>query len=807
MDIMAESDSEQELAYPMMPLRDIVIFPYMVAPLVVGRERSIKALEEAMAKRSEIFLVTQKDAAEDDPTEESVHAVGTVATVMQLLRLPDGTIKALVEGKRRGRIIRHLPNPDYFVVQLASGEAEDEGGLEATAYVREIQASFKEYVKYNKKVPAEVIKSLSRIERPAKFVDVLAAHLPLNVQEKQGILANFSVVQRLEQVLSLIHKEIEISELEEAIRARVKKKMDKTQKDYFLAEQLRAIQKEMGASEDASSELESLDKAIQEKNLPEAARTKLEQEFKKLKMMPAMSAEATVVRNYIDCILSLPWKEKTEEKIDILEAEEILAQDHHGLLKPKERILEYLAVQAQVEKIKGPILCLVGPPGVGKTSLCKSLARAMGRKFVRLSLGGVRDEAEIRGHRRTYIGALPGKIIQSMQKAKVVNPVICLDEVDKMSMDFRGDPSSALLEVLDPEQNAAFNDHYLDLDYDLSGVFFVTTANNLHAIPAPLQDRMEVIKLNGYTEEDKLNIAQGFLVPKQLTANGFGPEDITFNDAAILEIIRRYTREAGVRNLERSIASVCRKVARDRQKKKTEKRYRLNDAAIAKYLGGVRYRFGLAEERDKIGLTTGLAWTEVGGELLQIETALMPGKGNLTVTGKLGDVMQESAQAALSYVRTRALQLGLLPDFYQKLDIHIHVPEGAIPKDGPSAGITMATSMVSALLKLPVRRDIAMTGEITLRGRVLPIGGLTEKLLAARRGNIKHVLIPRENEADLNEIPGKILKGLTVELVEHVDEVLAKALVLKEGDILFKEIPFGGFGVEGDVLSSGNVAH
>ncbi len=803
---MVESDSEQKIAYPMMPLRDIVIFPYMVAPLVVGRERSIKALEEAMAKRSEIFLVTQKDAAEDDPTEESVHAVGTVATVMQLLRLPDGTIKALVEGKRRGRIIKHLPNPDYFVVQLDGEEAEDEGGLEATAYVREIQASFKEYVKYNKKVPAEVIKSLSRIERPAKFVDVLAAHLPLNVQEKQGILENFPVVARLEQVLALIHKEIEISELEEVIRARVKKKMDKTQKDYFLTEQLRAIQKEMGSAEDASSEHEVLDKVIQEKNLPEAARAKLEQEFKKLKMMPAMSAEATVVRNYIDCILSLPWQEKTEEKIDILEAEAILAQDHHGLLKPKERILEYLAVQAQVEKIKGPILCLVGPPGVGKTSLCKSLARAMGRKFVRLSLGGVRDEAEIRGHRRTYIGALPGKIIQSMQKAKVVNPVICLDEVDKMSMDFRGDPSSALLEVLDPEQNVAFNDHYLDLDYDLSGVFFVTTANNLHAIPAPLQDRMEIIKLNGYTEEDKLHIAQGFLVPKQLDANGFGPEDITFNDGAILEIIRRYTREAGVRNLERSIASVCRKVARDRQKKKTDKRYRLNDVAIAKYLGGVRYRFGLAEERDKIGLTTGLAWTEVGGELLQIETALMPGKGNLTVTGKLGDVMQESAQAALSYVRTRALQLGLLPDFYQKLDIHIHVPEGAIPKDGPSAGITMATSMVSALLKLPVRRDIAMTGEITLRGRILPIGGLTEKLLAARRGNIKHVLIPRENEADLNEIPAKILKGLSVELVEHVDEVLSKALVLQKGEVLFKDIPFGDFGVEG-VLPSNNVAH
>jgi len=803
---MAEFDTEQKNIYPMMPLRDIVVFPHMVAPLVVGRERSIKALEEAMAKRSEIFLSTQKDASEDDPTEESVHVVGTVATVMQLLRLPDGTIKALVEGKRRARIVRHLPSPDYFVVQVQEEPVREDGGAEAIAFVREIQTRFKEYVKYNKKVPGEVIKSLARIESPAKFVDVLAAHLPLSVEEKQKILECFGVLDRLEQVLALIHKEIEIAELEETIRSRVKKKIDKTQRDYYLAEQIRAIQKEMGTSEDGTSEVDELERAIREKNLPEAARAKLEQEFKKLKMMPAMSAEATVVRNYIDCILSLPWREKTEEKIDIGEAERILEQDHYGLLKPKERILEYLAVQAQVEKIKGPILCLVGPPGVGKTSLCKSVARAMGRKFVRLSLGGVRDEAEIRGHRRTYIGAMPGKIIQSMQKAKVVNPVVCLDEVDKMSMDFRGDPSAALLEVLDPEQNNSFNDHYLDLDYDLSGVFFVTTANNLHSIPAPLQDRMEVIKLNGYTEEDKLNIAQGFLIPKQLEANGFGPADIVFSDGAVLEVVRRYTREAGVRNLERNIASICRKIARDRLKKKSSKRYRLNEAAIARYLGAPRYRFGLAEEKDKVGLTTGLAWTEVGGELLQIETALMPGKGKLTVTGKLGDVMQESAQAALSYVRTRALQLGLLPDFYQKLDIHIHVPEGAIPKDGPSAGITMATSMVSALLKIPVRRDIAMTGEITLRGRVLPIGGLTEKLLAARRGNIKHVLIPKENERDLSEIPAKILKDLSVQLVEHVDEVLEKALVLKEGEQLFRDIPIENLGVEG-LLSSSNVAH
>ncbi|HIJ79407.1 MAG: endopeptidase La, partial [Desulfobulbaceae bacterium] len=703
---MALIDNEQHI-YPMMPLRDIVVFPHMVAPLVIGRDKSIKALEEAMAKRSEIFLSTQKDAGEDDPSEDGVHVVGTVASVMQLLRLPDGTIKALVEGKRRARIIKHLPSADYFVVQVEEGIEDLALGAESEAFVREIKATFKEYVKYNKKVPAEVVKSLARIENHAKFIDVLAAHLPLPVEEKQEILETFSLVERLEHVLELLHKEIEIAQLEEGIRARVKRKMDKTQKDYYLAEQLRAIQSEMGSSGDGSSEVDELEKSINEKNLPEAAKNKVEQEIKKLRMMPAMSAEATVVRNYIDCILSLPWHEKTEGNLDIEEAETFLEEDHYGLLKPKERILEYLAVQSQVEKIKGPILCLVGPPGVGKTSLCKSVARAMGRTFVRLSLGGVRDEAEIRGHRRTYIGALPGKIIQSVQKAKVINPVICLDEVDKMSMDFRGDPSSALLEVLDPEQNNSFNDHYLDLDFDLSNVFFITTANNLHAIPAPLQDRMEVIRLNGYTEEDKLKIAQGFLVPKQLEINGFAPGVITFNDASLLEIVRRYTREAGVRNLEREIAAICRKVARDRLKKKVEKKYRITEASIAKYLGQPKRRFGLAEETDKVGLATGLAWTEVGGELLQIETALMPGKGHLLVTGKLGDVMQESAQAALSYVRTRALRLGLAPDFYQKLDIHIHVPEGAIPKDGPSAGITMATSMVSALLNLPIRHNLA----------------------------------------------------------------------------------------------------
>jgi ATP-dependent Lon protease len=652
-----------------------------------------------------------------------------------------------------------------------------------------------------------VLKSLGAITDPSRVVDVSVSHLPLQTKEKQVILEVFSVLERLKSTLEFIQREIEIAKLEQTIRTRVKSKMEKTQKDYYLNEQMRVIQQEMGGGEEDGSGLAELEKAIENKKLPKHVSAKVTQEFKKLKFMQPMSAEATVVRNYIDTILNLPWYEKTNSKIDINEAEAILEEDHYGLIKPKERIIEYLAVQAQVKKIKGPILCLVGPPGVGKTSLCKSIARAMDRKYIRLSLGGVRDEAEIRGHRRTYIGALPGKILQSMQKAKVINPLFCLDEVDKMSMDFRGDPAAALLEVLDPEQNHSFNDHYLDLDYDLSDIFFVTTANNLHSIPPPLQDRMEIIKLDGYTEEDKLKIAQGFLIPKQLETNGFMPDDITFNVRSIHEINRRYTREAGVRSLERNIASVCRKVARERLKKnETDKKYRITAKTIHRYLGIPRFRFGLAEEKDEVGLSTGLAWTEVGGELLQIETTLMPGKGKLTITGKLGDVMQESAQAALSYVRSRALRLGLLPDFYQKLDIHVHVPEGAIPKDGPSAGITMATSMVSALLKIPVRRDIAMTGEITLRGRVLPIGGLTEKLLAARRGNIKHVLIPMENERNLKEVPIRVRKLLKIELVEHMDEVLRKALVLKAGTSLFTEVPIES--VSADITASlHNVPH
>ncbi|MFH7324892.1 endopeptidase La [Desulfurivibrio sp. C05AmB] len=773
--------------YPLMPLRDIVLFPYMVAPLVVGRERSIKALEEAMNARSEIFLAAQKDAAEEDPEEDDVHEVGTVAVVMQLLRLPDGTIKALVEGKRRARVISHLPHAGIFMVAVEELPDQADSSPESLAFMRELRLTFQDYTQHYKRVPAEVVKSLARINDPAKFVDVLVAHLPVGTEEKQRVLATLSLAERFELVLRLLHQEIQIAQLEENIRGRVKKKMDKTQKDYYLAEQMRIIQKEMGVKDETAAGLADLDKRIREKKLPQAAREKVEHEHKKLKQMPAMSAEATVVRNYIDCILSLPWQEKSDSRLDLELAERILDEDHYGLSKPKERILEYLAVKARVEKLKGPILCLVGPPGVGKTSICKSVARSMGRRFERLSLGGIRDEAEIRGHRRTYIGAMPGKILRAMQKAKVANPVLCLDEVDKMSMDFRGDPSAALLEVLDPEQNVAFSDHYLDLEYDLSDVFFITTANTLAGIPAPLQDRMEIIRINGYTEEDKVGIAQGFLVPKQLEANGFAAGDIVFSAPALREIIRRYTREAGVRNLERSIAAICRKVARDRLKhSKSEKKYRLTPAAVARYLGVAKFRFGLAEEEDRVGLATGLAWTEVGGELLQIETALMPGKGKLTVTGKLGEVMQESAQAALSYVRTRARCLNLAPDFYQKLDIHVHVPEGAIPKDGPSAGITMATSLVSALLQLPVRRDLAMTGEITLRGRILPIGGLVEKLLAAKRGNIRRILIPKENERNLAEIPAKILKDLQIEPVDNVDQVLERALVLPAGETLFR---------------------
>ena len=779
--------------YPLMPLRDIVLFPGMVAPLVVGRRKSILALEAAMENRSPIFLVTQKDAKVDEPGQRHLYSVGTLAAVMQLLRLPDGTIKALVEGKRRALVVGAfeggVDEDSFYSVRLVEALDTDVNRADVPAYVRELQKTFDQYALVNKKMPREVLKSITSLEDPSRMVDLVSSHIQLNTEEKQSILELVSLPQRIARVLEILYREMELSEMERDIHAKVKKKMGATQRNYYLSEKMRVIQEEMGPGE-GGDDLGEVQQAIDKKHLPKLVREKVIKEFKKLRQMPPMSAETTVVRNYIDTILSLPWRKKSRSKIDIERAETVLNEDHFGLEKPKERILEYLAVQAQVKKIKGPILCLVGPPGVGKTSVCKSIARAIGRQFVRLSLGGVRDEAEIRGHRRTYIGAMPGKILLSMQRAGVINPVFCLDEVDKMSVDFRGDPSSALLEVLDPEQNDSFNDHYLDVDYDLSEVFFITTANNLHGIPAPLQDRMEIIHLSGYTEEEKLHIATDFLLPKQLEANGFKPDEIQLNDKAILDIIRSYTREAGVRSLERTIASICRKVARERLKnREPRKRYRISSQAVDKYLGVPKYRFGLAEERDEIGLATGMAWTEVGGELLQIEATLMPGSGKLTITGKLGDVMQESAQAAMSYVRSRAVRLGIDSDFYQKIDIHVHVPEGAIPKDGPSAGITIATAIVSAILKLPVDRTLAMTGEITLRGRVLPIGGLTEKLLAAKRGNMTNVLIPRENERNLRDVPQKIRNSLTIELVDNVDEVLHRALIVKEGDVLFKDVP------------------
>jgi ATP-dependent Lon protease len=779
--------------YPLMPLRDIVLFPGMVAPLVVGRKKSIMALEAAMENRSLIFLVTQKDARVDEPDQDHLYALGTLASVMQLLRLPDGTIKALVEGKRRAIIVGPFEGGEredsFYSVRLVEAPDTEIDREDVPAYLRELRKAFDLYTQANKKLPREVLKSITALEDPARMVDLITSHIQLRTEEKQSILELVSLPQRIAKVLEILYREMELSEMEKDIHAQVKKKMGVTQRNYYLSEKMRVIQEEMGQGE-GGDDLAELQQAIDKKRLPKAVKEKVGKEFKKLRQMPPMSAETTVVRNYIDAIISLPWKKKTRSTIDIDRAEAVLNEDHYGLEKPKERILEYLAVQAQVKKIRGPILCLVGPPGVGKTSVCRSIARAMGREFVRLSLGGVRDEAEIRGHRRTYIGAMPGKIILSMQKAGVINPVFCLDEVDKMSVDFRGDPSAALLEVLDPEQNYAFNDHYLDVDYDLSEVFFITTANNLHGIPAPLQDRMEIIQLNGYTEEEKLHIGLDFLLPKQLEANGFTTDEISLNDKAILEIIRRYTREAGVRSLERTIASICRKVARERLKnREPKKKYRISPQAIERYLGVPKYRYGLAEERDEIGLTTGMAWTEVGGELLQIEATIMPGSGKLTITGKLGDVMQESAQAAMSYVRSRAMRLGLETDFYQKIDIHVHVPEGAIPKDGPSAGITIATSIVSAILKLPVDRTLAMTGEITLRGRVLPIGGLTEKLLAAKRGNITHVLIPRENERNLRDVPQKIRNSLTIELVDDVDEVLQRALIVRAGETLFKDVP------------------
>jgi ATP-dependent Lon protease len=776
---------------PLLPLRDIVIFPNMVVPLFVGRGKSISALEHALRSDGPIFLVAQKDSKDNDPNLSELYTLGTLAKILQMLRLPDGTVKVLVEGQDRAKLHEMVQSEPYFLVKVERLDFHPPRTPELEAMVRAVRDAFQYYAKLNKKLSQEVATSAAQMEDPARLSDFILPHLTIKLEEKQGLLELVGPGERLERLLGVLQAEIEILEIERKIKARVKKQMEKGQREYYLNEQMRAIQKEMGEKDDLRNEIQELEKRVQSKQLSDEAKEKALHEIKKLKMMSPMSAEATVVRNYVDWILSLPWGDYTEEKLDIEEAEKILEEDHYGLAQPKERILEYLAVQSLVERMKGPILCFVGPPGVGKTSLGRSIARATGRKFVRLSLGGVRDEAEIRGHRRTYIGAMPGKIIQSMKKAGANNPVFLLDEVDKMSMDFRGDPSAALLEVLDPEQNHAFNDHYLDLDYDLSRVMFITTANTLHSIPPPLQDRMEIIRIPGYTEDEKLRIAKGFLVPKQLQSHGLTGRPIGFSDSGILSLIRLYTREAGVRNLEREISSIYRKVARRILQRQEDGPIKITSKAVQKFLGVPKYRFGKVEEEGaRVGLVQGLAWTEVGGELLTTEVAVMPGKGKLTVTGKLGDVMQESAHAALSYVRSRTRQLRLSEDFYQKVDIHIHVPEGAIPKDGPSAGITMATAIASALLRIPVRADLAMTGEITLRGRVLPIGGLKEKILAAHRGQIKVIIIPADNRKDIKEIPTQILKDVEVVTVDHMDEVLTMALILEDPKSLFaRDLP------------------
>jgi ATP-dependent Lon protease len=761
---------------PVLPLRDVVVYPHMVIPLFVGREKSIQALEAAMKADKRIMLVAQKQADVDDPKADDLYAIGTVASILQLLKLPDGTVKVLVEGVSRARI-DSLEPASFFgahVAMLADIDQYEEKELEVLS--RSVISQFEQYVKLNKKVPPEVLTALSGIEDAGRLADTVAAHMSLKLGEKQKVLEILDVRQRLEHVLVAIEGEMDVLQIEKRIRGRVKAQMEKSQREYYLNEQMKAIQKELGEMEDGVNEVQELEQKIEKAGMPKEARDKATAELNKLKMMSPMSAEATVVRNYIDWLVKVPWKKRTKVIKDIARAEKILDEDHYGLEKVKERIVEYLAVQQRVDKIKGPILCLVGPPGVGKTSLGQSIARATNRKFVRMSLGGVRDEAEIRGHRRTYIGSLPGKIVQNMAKTAVSNPLFLLDEVDKMSMDFRGDPSSALLEVLDPEQNATFNDHYLEVDLDLSQVMFVCTANSLN-IPAPLLDRMEVIRLPGYTEDEKLNIARRYLLPKQMKNNGLKSGELKVSDDGLLDIVRYYTREAGVRNLEREVAKICRKTVKQLLlAKKDAKAVSVTPKNLDKYLGVRRFRYGKAEEENRIGQVTGLAWTEVGGELLTIEAAVVPGKGKLQRTGQLGEVMQESMDAAMTVVRSRSSLLGLEPDFYQKLDVHLHMPEGATPKDGPSAGIGMCTALVSALTKVPVRSDVAMTGEITLRGEVLPIGGLKEKLLAAHRGGIRQVLIPIDNEKDLAEIPDNIKGNLDIRPVKWIDEVLEIAL-------------------------------
>ena len=771
-------------AYPVLPLRDIVVFPHMIVPLFVGREKSIKALEEVMRSDTFILLATQKNASDDEPATNSIYKIGTLASVLQLLKLPDGTVKVLVEGAARAEVKQYTDREEYFeaeAVVLADASGEK---IEAEALARSVVNEFEGYVKLNKKVSPEVVGVVQQIEDYAKLADTVASHLAVKIPDKQLILETPSVTERLEKVLGLMESEISVLQVEKRIRTRVKRQMEKTQREYYLNEQMKAIQKELG-DEDGKDELAEIEDKIKRTKLSKEAREKAQHEIKKLRQMSPMSAEATVVRNYLDWLLSIPWNKKSKIKKDLTLAEQILDGDHFGLEKVKERIVEYLAVQQRANKLTGPILCLVGPPGVGKTSLGKSIAKATGREFVRVSLGGVRDEAEIRGHRRTYIGSMPGKVIQSMRKAKTSNPLFLLDEIDKMGADFRGDPSSALLEVLDPEQNHTFNDHYLEVDYDLSNVMFITTANTLN-IPPPLMDRMEIIRIAGYTEDEKVEIARKHLIPHAVVKHGLEPKEWSIDDEALLTLIRRYTREAGVRNLERELSTLIRKAVKELIISKKQS-VEVTDKVLADYLGVPKFRFGEVEDEDQIGIVTGLAWTDVGGELLTIEAAMMPGKGKMTVTGNLRDVMKESISAAASYVRMRSAAFGIEPPLFDKRDIHVHVPEGATPKDGPSAGVAMVTAIVSVMTGIPVHRDVAMTGEITLRGRVLPIGGLKEKLLAAHRGGIKTVLIPEENAKDLVEINDSIKSGLDIIPVSRMDEVLARALVRKPEAITWEE--------------------
>ena len=778
--VTVEKEEEVNLTHvPVLPLRDVVVYPHMVIPLFVGRQKSIKALEAAMLENKRIMLVAQRKSVDDDPNPEGLFEFGTISSLLQLLKLPDGTVKVLVEGEQRSKISHFIESGEHEYI-AASLELTEEINTafkeqEVQIMMRSLMSQFEQYIKLNKKIPPEVLTSLSSIEEPGRLTDNIAAHLTLKVEDKQALLETLDVGLRLERLMAYIENEIDLLQVEKRVRGRVKRQMEKSQREYYLNEQIKAIQKELGEMGEEGSELEQLDRAIQKAGMPKEAHEKALSELKKLKLMPPMSAEATVIRSYLDWMLSVPWKKRNRIQFDLSKAEEMLDKDHYGLENVKERIIEYLAVQQRVKRLKGPIICLVGPPGVGKTSLGQSIANATGRTFIRIALGGVRDEAEIRGHRRTYIGSMPGKIIQKLCKEGVKNPLIMLDEVDKMAMDFRGDPASALLEVLDPEQNHTFNDHYLEVNYDLSDVMFIATANSLE-IPAPLLDRMEVIRLAGYTEDEKLNIAKNYLVPKQIKLNGLKPNEFELADTALMEIIRYYTREAGVRSLERDISHVCRKVVKDILMSKQSKKILVSAKNTEKFLGVRKYRYGLAEAFDHVGQVTGLAWTSVGGELLTIEASMMPGKGKTLHTGQLGDVMKESIQAAMTVVRGRSKQFGVPANFYETSDFHIHVPEGATPKDGPSAGVGMCTALVSVVTHIPVRADVAMTGEITLRGQVLPIGGLKEKLLAAHRGGIKHVIIPEENRKDLSEIPANILKKIIVHPVSTIEQVLELAL-------------------------------